>query len=287
MLGHFFSLTNTSILCAAFISFAVSYLLPEYQILSSVIFFGQGHFLLAYIYANKYGKITKTFLAKFVILVGVLGALCFYFYAHYLFYSIFLFLTAILFTFHYSSDEFKLAGLSLIKHKFLLTLAVVCSFLSFFLERLFHVPHAVAFAIGGGGVFISLSLFYIFNNKHVNKTQQKKPLSFSVFYILNLVVPPTLLFFDSVSATQVLGFIIIFHYIRWYIYYATFLKNNDLDFYFDVVIWSNMFILATYIQYVIAPQAGILYLFYDPLFFYAWSIVHILLFLRKEDYLLK
>jgi hypothetical protein len=277
-------LEKISLFVAVALPLCVCYFWQDLQILSAVIFFGQGHFLLAYFYANKHGKINKNFLIKFCALVGLLGVVCIYFFGNYLFYTVMLFLTSIIFTFHYSNDEFKIAGYSKLPNKLFLTMATVFAFAGFLLERLFHISPHTSLGVSLVGVFISISLFGASSLKLKRNLVTAKEFLFALLYILNLIIPTILIFKESISASQVIGFIILFHYVRWYFYYGALFQGKEFDFYCDAVIWVNMFILMMYIQYALAPTTGLLYLFYHPLFFYAWTVVHIILFLRKEDY---
>jgi hypothetical protein len=261
------------------ISLLTVYLLSNNQIITAVIFFGQGHFLLAYLYANKFGKIKSVFLIKFFSLVSILGSICFYVSSNVDLFSIIIFFTSVVFTFHYYNDEFKIKGLEKVKNKIIMTLSVVFSFMSVFLIKIFDTSFSVSILLF---IFsIILFAFYIYQDKE--KIFQKNR-TFLFFSIINITLPFFLIFKKNISAAQILGFIILFHYLRWYLYYFIKLEGEELNFYKDAVVWSNILVLFTFIEYVMAPKLGILYMFYSPLFFYAWSVVHIILFIRKEDY---
>lgn len=258
------------------------YFLTNNQIITSVIFFGQGHFLLSYIYANKYGKINRFFLIKFSALVTILGLICFYINTNLELFQVMIFFTSILFTFHYFNDEFKIKGLEKVNNKIFAVLSVVFSFVSVFLVKIFSTELLLSYIF----IFLAIvsSLFFIFQDKE--KVFQKN-VYFGFFLLMNIFTPFFLIFQKNVTAAQILGFIILFHYVRWYLYYFQKLQGDELVFYKDAVVWSNVLVLLTFIEYVMAPHLGILYMFYSPLFFYAWSIVHIILFLRKEDYMVR
>lgn len=273
---------TASLFFAVLAAAASSYFLSDVEILFLIIFFGQGHFLLAYIYANKNNKINKRFVKIFLALVFSLGSLCLFFKNSHFFYEITLFVTSTVFTFHYLNDEFKIAGMEYFSNKIIVITPLVASFGVFFLFKIFSIDaQKYLFLILSFLFFLTPILYYSF--KRISSNVQALNF-FLIFYIINFLLPIYFLFFTKVSASQVLGFIIIFHYLRWYLFYFFKLEGGEFDFYIDVVIWVNIFVLFTFIQYILAPTSGFLYLFYSPLFFYAWSIVHIVLFIRKHDY---
>ena len=273
---------NLSFFFATTVAASLVYVLSDTKILAAIIFFGQGHFLLSYVYANISGKINTSFFKVFVPLTLILGVLCFLFQDNYLFYSILLFISSVLFTAHYCNDEFKIAGFGGLQNKLLLVMPVVLSFSAVFISRLFHVDKLVSSAIA----LPSFIFFFIFIKYYKKDPVQKLSKGFLFFYISNLFIPLIVLWYENISASQVLGFIIFFHYSRWYFFYFRKFEGKALTVYLDMVIWVNVLIFLTFFEYLLAPRSGILYLFYSPLFFYAWTIIHILVFLRKSDYTL-
>lgn len=271
-----------SLLISVVVSLLCAFFLSNNQIITTVIFFGQAHFLLAYLYAGKYGRFNKIFLIKFLILVATLGSFCFFVTKHQEFFPYVIFLTSVLFTFHYFNDEFKIRGLEKVDNKIFAVTSVVFSFISVFLIKIFSSPFGVSVLF----LFFSImfALFFIYQDKEYTFKKNK---TFFIFFAMNIFFPLFFIFKKNVSAAQILGFIILFHYMRWYLYYLDRFSGPDLSSYKDAVIWCNLFVLLTFIIYTMVPGASILYVFYSPLFFYAWSVVHIVLFIRKEDYLLK
>lgn len=280
MLKKFIPYPHLYFFIAAFISLVCVWLLPDNQILMTIIFFGQAHFLLTYLYARKYKKINTTYIKKFLFFVLLLGGICFYIIENPQFLPVMILVTSFLFTFHYFNDEFKIIGLEKLQNKLLGVLAVVLVASSVFSVKLdISSVGSVLWLVVTSLVLALLFIYRLYKEGLILKNK-----IFFAFFVLNIVIPIFLLSQKNISIYQVLGFIIIFHYIRWYLYYFEKFKDKELDYYSNAVIGANFIVLVAFILYISVPVFGILYVFYSPLFFYAWSIVHILLSLRKHDY---
>ncbi len=277
-----FSYSGAYFLIAILVAFSCVWLLSDNQILVTFILLGQAHFLLTYVYAGKYKKINTAYIKKFIALLLLLGGICFFIVENPSFLKVMILIASILFTFHYFNDEFKIIGLEKLENKLLGVLAVVLVASSVFLVKLSISDVGSVLWL----IIVSLILTLLFIYQAYKEGVILKHRMFFVFFVLNIIVPICLLFQKNVTIYQVLGFIIVFHYIRWYLYYFDKFKDKDLDYYVNAVIGANLIVLIAFILYVSVPGFGILYLFYSPLFFYAWSIVHILLSLRKHDYTL-
>ena len=99
---------------------------------------------------------------------------------------------------------------------------------------------------------------------------------------------PIIFMFTKLDMLAVSSFIIIFHYIRWYIFYyekfAILPDKKDLHYYFDVILWMHVFVLSLFILYSMDTKIGLLYVVFHPLYFYSWTCIHILLSVRLEDF---
>jgi len=270
-----------SFLVSALAAFLYVYLLPGDVVLRSVIVFGQAHFLISYIYRNKSGKIDKTYLLKFLLLCVFLGFTCAYIYFHLAWFPVIIFVTLMTFVLHYFFDELKISNLD-IDNKLFGALAAFFAFASIFLRMIFHVGPTVLYLCCVLSAFFSVLFTYFLFSKTENRFGQLKVF---LFFLLNVSVPIYLTFNGGVDILKISGFIILFHYIRWYLrYFERFRGTAELDLYFDFIILSHIFVILAFFEYVLSPNVGILYGFYSPLYFYAWTLIHIILSIRKEDY---
>lgn len=98
-------------------------------------------------------------------------------------------------------------------------------------------------------------------------------------------VPLYFAFYGGSNVYQISAFIIMFHYIRWYLLYFVKLHGTpEQRVFLDFVIWVHVFVVLTFFQYSLSPGVSVGYAFYSPLFFYGWTLVHIILSIRKKDY---
>ncbi len=255
-------------------------LLSDDWILRLYIVFGQAHFLLAYLYTKKAGKFNRTYVAKFLFLLIVVGLTSFIIPRNDLY---FITIAGLIFVFHYINDEFKLGALGSLRNKLLLTTAVALAFTSLFLVKMFSSSVGLVYVMGVGALFFA-ALFA--REMVVQKAITRQNAAPLLFFLLNIAAPVYLVFNENISVIQVLGFIILFHYIRWYIYYLQKFKGAELAFYLRAVALCNIFVLLVALEYMFAGYSGLLYVFFDPNFFYGWTVIHVFLSVRREDYTL-
>ncbi len=269
-------------------TFLVTLYVQQKTLLFFVIIFGQAHFIISYFYRNKAGKIGGSYLRLFSFVSLVVGLLAFYVYKNNYFFPYWIFFTLVIFVVHYILDEFKLnEGELVLNNRVLAVSATVFSFMALFLEKIFEISNIniqiLLFLI----TFIFLFLFLFSNKKNIFKlTKGVNVILF--FLLLNVIIPFILLSFPKVTIIHISAFIILYHYIRWYIYYyQKFELNNNHDelyFYLDTVMWVHAFVFMLYVQYSMSPNSGVLFYVFTPLFFYAWTIIHIIMSVRKTDY---
>lgn len=273
---------RASFILSALVAFLYVYFLPGDVVLRSVIVFGQAHFLISYIYRNKSGRLDAKYIAKFLFLCVTLGLTCAYIYFHLAWFPVIIFVTLMAFVLHYFFDELKISNLN-IENRLFGGLAAFFAFATTFVRMIFHVEGTPLYLFCVLSAFFSVLFTYFLFSKTENRAGQVK---IFIFFLLNVVVPIYLTFSSGgVDIFKISGFIILFHYIRWYLrYLERFRGTTELDLYFDFIIWTHIFIVLVYFEYVLSPDVGILYGFYSPLYFYAWTLVHIILSIRKDDY---
>lgn len=271
--------------------FLVLFSVPVYTIIPMVIVFGQAHFIIAYIYSAIVKKINSSYALKWMLYVILFGTLAMLSLA----YSsssnintlaVWIDFTLFIFVIHYTLDEFKLNGFDAeMKHRYLAGLGVAFAFLGVIVTKLWNFPPNIYSVSTLIPAIILIALFFKINSpKKFLGTQSG--IAVILFIALNLIIPTLTLLTPSITIYHISGFIVIYHYIRWYIFYFNRFSSNKayLEYYLDIILWVHFLIFILYFQYRLAPFAGFLFYFFHPAYFYAWTMVHICLAIRKEDY---
>lgn len=236
------------------------------------IVLGQAHFLIAYIYKYK-GKIKNIMPFWYplilipLLILGFLGQL-----------ELMAILAALTFIIHFAQDEIFLAGkkTSLFTSIEILTLTLVLVGIVIDLILMTYLlPYFFAAAIVTLLVYAYLiySKNYIFNRVSIYLN--------SITAILVLIT----FFGIQVPLEKLIGAFILLHYSAWYINYFykvqsnTFMKSQ----YFRRVIIVNLISIGLFFIFL---QTGleIFSYFFAIIYFYAWTIIHILVSVRISDY---
>ena len=284
MLGKI-NISQSLALISIVLAFFVTYFLSDRFIIYAFIVFGQAHTLISYVYTYKSGKLNHTYLVKmFVFLIAIVGL---YFLASFpshgsKFPILFILLVLFLFTLHYVYDEIKIGTTTLFTSKILGSLAVSCVFLSFFLTTLYPHPFRIAVSI-----FVLLAIVFACVFVYKNRETFQKEYVFWLFFFGNFFIPLYLLIYGGASRDQVVGFIVFFHYIRWYLHYLYVLKDEVRTTYIQNIILCNGICLALFFLFYFYRPFSFLYIFFSPLFFYGWTMLHIFLSARKNDFTLR
>ncbi len=88
----------------------------------------------------------------------------------------------------------------------------------------------------------------------------------------------------DVSIYKIAGFIILFHYARWYLYYFKKFTDYEKTYYARAVIICNALSITGFFLYTQFNIFEFLFVIYSPLFFYYWTLMHIFLTMRKTDF---
>lgn len=254
---------------------------PSDVLLRSIIAFGQAHFLISYIYRIKSGKFDRTYATNFLLLTIGLGLVLTYVYWHNQFFPLVIFVTLTVFVLHYFLDELLIAKVPA-KNPIFGALAAFFAFSAVFARMLFMAGPAVIYTCAALAAVCSLFFIYYLFADEADRLMQVQIL---VFFLLNVGVPLYFAFYGGSNMYQISAFIIMFHYIRWYLlYFVKLYGTAELKVFLDFVLWIHIFVIITFFQYALSPGVSIGYAFYSPLFFYGWTLVHIILSIRKKDY---
>lgn len=255
--------------------------LPNDVLLRSVIAFGQAHFLISYIYRIKSGKMDRAYVTNFLLLTIGIGLALAYVYSHEAWFPLVIFVTLTVFVLHYFLDELLIAKVPA-KNPVFGAIAAFLAFSAVFAQMLFHTGPTVLYALTAATVFFSMFFIYYLFGEDGDRVVQGQVL---VFFLLNIITPLYFAYYGGSNVYQLSAFIIMFHYIRWYLlYFVKLYGTPELRVFLDFVTWVHILVVITFFQYALEPGVSIGYVFYSPLFFYGWTLVHIILSIRKKDY---
>lgn len=277
--------TMLDVCISAVLSLLLVTIFNDDQILNLLIILGQGHFLISYLYTHKAGKMNSLFRKKFFGLGFIMAGICWYVFTHQEYLNLLAFFTGVLFIFHYYNDELKIQGIERYRFFTLGSLASMLAFSGVYASKLFNFSHPLIYVVS----VVSFLIFFYFSYAvlKIRKNIGNKSFLYLLFFtFLNCVIPTLLIQIPSVSVYQIFGFIILFHYFRWYIYYANIFKDNreSLYFYLKTIFNIHFLLIALYVQHVLMKYSTYLVFIFNPIFFYGWTIIHILVSVRKNDY---
>jgi len=254
---------------------ALVFLLPEKYLTPLFIVFGQGHFILMYLYQFRAKKIGIRYIRYYILISTVLLTFLLVYPTTHM-RDIFLLMSAVVFGLHFFFDE-------LFVHNLLVTKEHILIGIGFGIQ---YVLVSYALIFGQDAISLSVSLPLIVLSwtlaaPLLATSFTAKKLSISELFLLVIVAIFTSVIFIPVpiSAVQVLAFTVLFHYARWYLFYATRLRvhatSQRMRQYFKDTLIVNACVVAAYALFVLIPikELGI---FFSDTFFYFWTILHVI-----------
>lgn len=252
----------------------ILFLFPnQNDLLNILIFLGQAHFFLTYLYQYKNKKINRNYLIKFTVFFFILLAFYFIFLN-----GIFLIkFTSGLFVFHFLLDEFYLDNNELNKAQVFKILPILFSYLVFIFNDCFEEIYI--FKI----LAIMSLLYFLFLTVVKNKMFMLNDV-YLVFY--SLVIVSSIFSNWLLIKENSMFFIVVLHYFNWYSYNYFKLRNNIiiLKKYIVNVLLVNAVTGVLFIDYFfIGIGLPFLFLFFSPTFFYLWTLMHLFVTFRFND----
>lgn len=282
------SIINRNLLLSIASIVVLLFTMTEHVLLSMLVVFGQAHFFIAYYYAWLAKKINKSYFVRFALVSLVVLVAATYVYLHPPLIPVWICFSLVVFSFHYALDEMKILDLSNFGSRYIYAAAIGVLFLSVSLFKLTLVTNNL---VQVGLIIVSIVLLIIFlsiNRFKINTIfGSESARSFVFFIAATYFFVAASYLFAQISIYHISSAIILFHYVRWYLFYGSkFHKENKgyFDYYIEIFTWMHIFVFILYVQYKLAPQAGIVQFLFIPVYFYAWSIIHIIMSIRKNDY---
>jgi hypothetical protein len=250
------------------ITLAILLFLPAQYFLLAFVMLGQGHFLMTYLYQWKGGKIGGRYLAAYAVALGLLAYLA----TFVLPLPVLLLITGSVFALHFFYDEARLyardnsVSLGMVWYPALLFFLVLIKILYAF---------DVLPVIVVGTLLLVLQVARRGAGDDPHPTTRRYMAAFAAVLLAMLILPL------SIPATAVLGAIILYHYMSWYVHYffrlqdaerpvAPYLKNGLL---------VNALVIGCFALYFVYSSGiahdALAFVFAEH-YFYMWTLLHIL-----------
>lgn len=260
---------------AVLIAVALLVLLPPWIALPAFFALGYAHFLLAFWYQRDAKKLSNQnivlFLALLVLIVFASGFLSF---------PMYLFLIAVTFAFHMIRDELFLTKGTVSLFTTLEMLPFLVLYSGLLANSLFAVNLMVpAFVLAG----VILGAYAMLSFWHGRMPDETSYIHFFWILVAALAYGYQSFFGDIGGGMWFLA-LTVMHYIVWYVEYWNKLsaKPERRMTYAWRVITAN--VLFAFLAGVWINGGTFLGVFFLPIFFYAWALLHILTSIRPQDY---
>lgn len=267
-----------AILVIAFVGL-VTFLLDTKSIFIFVVIFGHAHFLLGYLYKIFSKNNQRVSFLRFIILAPIfflLGSFV-YFQENSLPYLIFL--TLFIFTLHLAIDDTKIFGFENNEEKVVPIFFITGSYSLLFYHQLFFLSDFSIRIIFGLVIVLAVVLgFRVLKSVAVFKKLPPE----SVMIIFGLV-PLISLFLPNTTIYGISGFIILYHYIRWYVYYYTKLQREERVYFVNLSVAVNALFMLLAVIYALSGVHSSLVVLFHPAYFYAWTLIHIFVSFNYSD----
>lgn len=248
-------------------------LLDPYQVTIAFIVLGQGHFLLTYLYQWKAGKVGITYLSLYALALCALWA-GFAFIPDPLSWSYLI--AGTIFSIHFFVDEMHINKMALSLEQKLVGFAFVLMYSGLLFDALyaFEAP-----------LLLSALAFVACLPLAIEKIRARSISGAEMFFFGSILVLAALLYSQiSIHITLALGFIILFHYVRWYLFYFfRFIEEEGRSrfrrYLIDVGV-TNALVIALFVGYFYLPQLAFLRFLFRPEYFFAWTILHVVFSIR-------
>lgn len=251
-------------------------LLSPRDMLIAFIVFGQGHFIAAYYYQWRAGKLTKVWLTYYIVGATILFTLAYMTQA----FEIIALVTMIVFLLHHFQDEVLLFGKERSLIRTLEQLGPVLMFTALTADAIFGTGTAVP----TGVAVLVLAVVYL----GCVLLKGYRPDSLSAYLALVTAGLLYLAFSHTNLHIFVLsGILILTHYVCWYVHFYYRFRHDEarVTSYVRDMVVINALAVAAFWFFRTTPLLTPLFIaFFAPIYFYIWTILHIVSSIRLSDY---
>lgn len=274
-MGAMHPLVIQKALGAVVVALSVATLAPG-QMWIAFSVFGQGHFLGAYYYQWKAGKVKPKGLLLFAALAA--GAITLAILTGD--YLLFAFVASTLFLVHHCIDEITLFGKERSIARTIEILPPLVVFITFAGDQLWGTSlTAYALAVAG-------TIYVIYVAGIAMRRVQADILS-AYFFGIFCGLAALYALFPSVAPEYLTGSVILFHYACWYVhYYFRFagMPERRRAYVIDMLAIHGV-VFSLFALFVYTTWGGISLSFvFAPIFFYIWATLHIIFSFRPRDF---
>lgn len=248
--------------------FAMVLFLPITVVVSLFIVFGQGHFIGSYIYQFIAGRLEWWRMILYAMLFILLWAV----FISTKNFDALLALTAVVFSAHFVWDSSRILGSRELIPAIITRLPIFVLFSSFIVEKIYGTPlilGALLFSTLLLSVYTFCIAFDVFKYDISDSLFIGGALGFFGLITLN----------SNFSAWSLFGFIIIYHYLQWYVFYwkryAAVGKARSRIYIRNILIANVVVISAFFLWKIDSTNDIFLFFFFEPEYFYIWTLVHI------------
>ncbi len=248
--------------------------LPFTYVMYAYILVGQAHFLMAYLYQYRGGKITRTYL--FVALA--LGAAATLYLTSGIGITPLFIIAGTIFSAHFALDEFTLHGEPLSTSRIATIVGFATLHSSLIIVVAFPTLSYLGFVVGG-----MLALLIL-----IRTLFSKSAPSRAEYYLW--FIAAILFFFATVIGmpSHILGIIVILHFVNWYVGYGDRLKGVPAAarrYWKEVA--ATLALSSSLLLLYLLFSIPFLDVFFDLTYFYLWTAAHIVLSFVTATYRLE
>jgi len=253
---------------------AVLFLKPE-DVLTLFIVLGQAHFFGSYIYQIAGGKLRSPYALLYPIVLSALLGYVFFVKD----FDLLVAVTAIQFLVHFLQDEVRILAH---KHSLFTTLSglpIVIIYSGFIVDAIYGFA-VLPYTLLTAGVVISLYIALSYRHKHTPSSADL------YFHIITGILFLIAFMHFSIRVEELIGFLIIFHYINWYLYLFEKFRHtkSSLRTYIRRMVLVNVLVIGAFSLYRSGFAEPILQFLFLPAYFYVGTLLHTLFTVRFSDY---
>ena len=263
----------------------LAYYLDWRSLVATFIVLGQGHFLIAYLYQARAGKIGPSYAIRYLFWVAVILSI----YRLHPFAAGLTTIATIYFALHMAVDELYLTRYPLKLNQSPVHGARVLEMLPFIVVYAAAVSDAMLahgawlqFPALAGPALTVAKVAYLAYLLLLALTGYR-PDRLSV-YLLSvgacLSLSSQLGWLEQVPAPKLSGFIILFHYFNWYLHYFLSLTAPLKGTYLKQVVSLNLVVVALY---RLVGATGLGWILFQERNFYVWTLLHLITSTRPAD----
>lgn len=256
------------VLISGVVTALLLYFLSPAQVGTSFIVLGHAHFLLAYYYQFKAGRVNRIYILRFSVVALFLLLLAWA--THYSTAAI-LCVAAFVFAVHFMLDELYLLGFEPRPIHTLLLVSLVFPYTALAID----VGFSLGWSVGAAMLSFCASICYVFYRRTVWDCYLAS-FGFFLSYVVAISAP--------IASEKLLASIILFHYTRWYLsYYSTMAGDKRLTFIRNTFIVNILLATLCFISSERNAASVMLGTYFSYYGFYACTILHVISSLRRRS----